>query len=128
MCGPVNRVRLGQPPVERAVLLVHFFGEHRVNLVFFAQARAHWSVPPAVCGLINVGKVCPVRAEERRHFRRPLLLVIHVRVVEVLPHLVLEKPGQFAVDQHVVRVVTQALVAQQFDAALAPSASGRENP
>ena len=39
----------------------------------------------------------------------------------------LEEPGQLAVDERLVRVVAQAVVAQQLDARARPSASGRES-
>ena len=35
--GPINRVRLRQTPVERALFLVHFLREHGINLVFFTE-------------------------------------------------------------------------------------------
>jgi len=41
-------------------------------------------------------KIGAVRPEEIFHLARPLRLIIHVRVVQVLPHLVLEEPRQLA--------------------------------
>ncbi len=67
---------------------------------------------------VEIGRV---GGEDLGHLIGPLLLVVHVGVIEIGPHLVLEEPGQFAIDESLVGVVTQALVAQQLDAPLHPA-------
>ncbi|MPN38098.1 hypothetical protein SDC9_185622 [bioreactor metagenome] len=59
------------------------------------------------------------------HLVRPNLLVQHVRIVEVLSHLMLEEPGQFPINQDLIRIVGQSLVAQQGDAPFHPSPAVR---
>ena len=117
---PVNRMRFRQPPVERTPFGIHIFREHRINLVFFAEPQRVGPVPGGL-RIDERFEICSVRAKKRRHFHGPLLFEIHVGVVEVLAHFVLKEPRQFAVNQNVIRVVTQTVVAQQFDGALDPA-------
>ena len=101
----------GQAPFERAVALVHFFHHPRVHLIFIGQQAKPM---PGVGGL-RIDEFVEVwfdLSKHSRHFVGPFLLVIHVGVIQVLAHFVLEKPAQLAIEERLIGVVAQALVAQ----------------
>ena len=123
--APVNCVRLGEPPVERAIAIINGLRECRVHFVF---AQEHLGISPGFGGgrVDQAVQISSLRAEQRRHFRRPLPFIKLVPVVKVCPHLVLKKPGQLAIEKGIVRVVAQAVIPQQFDAAFHPAPAVRK--
>ena len=119
--APINGGRFRQAPFERAVLFVHLLHEHGIHFEFIVQQSG---APFFVVGfrIDQLIEICALHfAEHFSHFIGPLLFVIHVRVVEVRAHFMLEDPGELLVDEHVIRIVAQPFVAQQFDAALHPA-------
>src|SRR5262245_42006037 len=48
------------------------------------------------------------------------MFVVLMPIVEILPDLMLEKPGQFAIEERFLRIKAQATIPQQFDAAQHP--------
>ena len=124
---PVNRVRFRQPPVERTPFGIHFFREHRINLVFFAEQKRVGPIPGGL-RMEQCVKIRSVRAEKRRHFLGPLLFEIHVCVVEVLAHFVLKEstPDRGKSKRHPGCNADRRRAAVRCRAR--PSASGRENP
>ncbi|MCZ7635621.1 MAG: hypothetical protein M5U12_05965 [Verrucomicrobia bacterium] len=91
-----------------------------VHLVDLAEAL------DAGLGLVGLGvdEFVPVgaaAAEDRLHFGGPDAFEVEVGVIEVVAHLVLKMPGQLAVQLDLMRVVLEALVAQELDAALDPA-------
>ena len=118
--APINGVRLGQTPVQRAILFIHRLRKFGVN---FVPVPEHQCIRP-FRRRDRVEQSCEIgspRAEKRHHFLRPAGLVIHVCIVQVRPHLVLKEPGKFTVNQYVVFVVFQAVIAQQFNAVFHPA-------
>ncbi|OQB89054.1 MAG: hypothetical protein BWX84_02601 [Verrucomicrobia bacterium ADurb.Bin118] len=118
--GPVDGVGLGQPPFQRPVPVIHLFHEDRVHFIHVGEQVE----PLEIRGRLRMQErveIGPAVAKYPGHLGRPLLLVVHVGVIEIVAHLVLKEPTQLAVKQGLVGVVVQALVAQQRDAAFNPA-------
>src|SRR5208283_2664907 len=73
--APVDRMGLGQTPVERAVFFVHLLGEFRINFVFFTQEQ-RIGAGRGRRRVDQVGEVGSARSKKRVHFILPLVFVI----------------------------------------------------
>ena len=117
---PVNRARFRQPPLHRAVQLVRLFHHGGIHLQLVAEEL---DALTRLRGLRveQLVVVRPAATEHARDFLRPLVFIDEMRIIEVLPHLVLEEPGELAVEQRLLGIIADALIAQQLDALLHPA-------